>query len=129
MLVVSADLPDVDAADLRAMLPRPAREAAGDGSPEAPRAVRGGALPKEAAVRIAPDGAGTGTNALYVRPPGLFAFAYGEGSYRRHLEQGRALGAGVERVDRPGLRFDLDTPDDLARYRRRGGRLHEERED
>ena len=28
-------------------------------------------------------------------------------------------GARIDRVDRPGLRFDLDTPDDLERYERR----------
>ena len=140
MLVVSADLPAVEASDLRAMLPPPAAEAAGadsgsapaaagGGSPEAPGAVRGKALPRDAAVRIAPDGTRTGTNALYVRPPGLLAFAYGEGSYRRHLEQARAHGAAVRRIERPGLRFDLDTPDDLERYQLHCGRLHEECED
>ena len=115
LLVVSADLPDLGAEDLRAMLPPP---------PAAPSAPAG------AVVRIAPDEAGIGTNALYVRPPGLLSFEYGETSCRRHLEQARALGARVERVDRPGLRFDLDTPDDLERHeQRRLGRPDGERED
>ena len=128
LLVVSADLPDLEASDLRAMLAPPV--AAGRGPLDAPRAVEGKAkaLPNDASVRIAPDGAGTGTNALYVRPPGLLAFAYGERSYRRHLEQARARGAAVRRVERPGLSFDLDTPDDLERYQRRRGRLHGEPE-
>ena len=128
VLVVSADLPDLEASDLRAMLAPPA--AAGRGPPlNAPRAVEGRkAPPSDASVRIAPDGAGTGTNALYVRPPGLLAFAYGERSYRRHLEQARAHGAAVRRVERPGLSFDLDTPDDLERYQRRRGRFHGEPE-
>lgn len=105
LLVVPADLPGVGAADLRAMLP-----AAGSGP----------------AVRVAPDEAGTGTNALYVRPPGLLAFRYGEGSCALHLEQARTHGVEPERVDRPGLRFDLDTPDDLARHERHLGERHGE---
>ena len=115
LLVVSADLPDLEAEDLRAMLPPP---------PAAPSA------PADAVVRIAPDEAGIGTNALYVRPPGLLSFEYGETSCRRHFEQARARGARVERVERPGLRFDLDTPDDLGRHeQRRLGRPDGERED
>ena len=115
LLVVSADLPALGAEDLRAMLPPP---------PAAPSASAG------AVVRIAPDEAGIGTNALYVRPPGLLSFEYGETSCRRHLEQARARGARVERVERPGLKFDLDTPNDLERHeQRRLGRPDGERED
>ena len=138
LLVVSADLPDLEAEDLRAMLPPPGpepappaanrgRDAAGAGS--VGRAGTG--MPrKSAVVRIAPDEAGTGTNALYVRPPSVLAFEYGETSCRRHHEQARRAGARVETVDRPGLRFDLDTPVDLDRHeRRRLGRPDGERED
>ena len=138
LLVVSADLPDLEAEDLRAMLPPPDPEPippAPDrawnpaGAQIAERAES--AMPrKRAVVRIAPDEAGTGTNALYVRPPSLLAFEYGETSCRRHHEQARRAGARVETVDRPGLRFDLDTPIDLERHERRPfGRPHGERED
>ena len=138
LLIVSADLPDLEAEDLRAMLPTPGSE------PTPPAAIRGrnlagagaveragtGIPRKCAVVRIAPDEAGTGTNALYVRPPSLLAFEYGETSCRRHHEKARRAGARVETVVRPGLRFDLDTPNDLERYeRRRLGGLHGERED
>ena len=138
LLVVSADLPELEAADLRAMLPPSDSEAVppaaisarhpADGAPADPREA--GLLKTGTLMRIAPDEAGIGTNALYVRPPGLLAFEYGETSCRRHLEQARAQGARIDRVERPGLGFDLDTPDDLERYerRRRLGRPHGERE-
>lgn len=130
LLVVSADLPDLEAADLRAMLPAPGRAAGGGGRRGAGREGSGPAA-RDALVRIAPDEAGVGTNALYVRPPGLLSFEYGETSCRRHLAQARARGARVDRVDRPGLRFDLDTPDDLERGggRRLGRRPDGEREE
>lgn len=144
LLVVSADLPDLEAADLRAMLPtpeagpappeaapRPDRAAGGGGRRGADRNGLGaGAGAAGALVRIAPDEAGVGTNALYVRPPDLISFEYGEASCPRHLAQARARGARVDRIDRPGLRFDLDTPDDLERCERRHlGRPDGERED
>ena len=141
ILVVSADLPDLEAADLRAMLPSPAPDTAPTGvdpsssPPEDGNAVRRavGRTDREglnaAVLRIASDDAGTGTNALFVRPPDLVTFEYGEGSCLRHLEQARTRGVRVDRVNRPGLRFDLDTPDDLERYmRRRRGRPDGERE-
>ncbi len=146
ILVVSADLPDLEAADLRAMLPAPASDrvpAVAASSPNPPpnppagRETTGRSEPGAnanagaALVRIAPDEAGIGTNALYVRPPDLLVFEYGGTSCPRHLEQAQARGARVDRVDRPGLGFDLDTPDDLERYERQRhlGRPDGERED
>ena len=126
LLVVSADLPDLEAEDLRAMLPPPDRVAGNETTGRA----RAGRAASGAVVRIAPDEAGVGTNALYVRPPALLSFEYGETSCRRHLEQAQERGARVDRVERPGLRFDLDTPDDLERYeRQRRGRPDGPRED
>jgi 2-phospho-L-lactate guanylyltransferase len=68
------------------------------------------------ALAIAPDRAGAGTNGLALNPPGIIGFAFGAGSFARH--RGAALAAGVEPLvlDRPGLAFDLDTPQDLARW-------------
>jgi 2-phospho-L-lactate guanylyltransferase len=64
-------------------------------------------------VAIAPDRHEDGTNALFVRPPGLLSYAFGGGSFLAHVAQARA--AYIEpRVCRlPNLALDLDTPEDL----------------
>lgn len=68
----------------------------------------------DAAVALAPDRAGTGTNALLLRPPLALAPAFGLGSFARHRAAAHALGLGVATVRLPELACDLDTPDDLA---------------
>jgi 2-phospho-L-lactate guanylyltransferase len=92
LLVVSADLPLVSSADLVAMK----------------------ALPDFHGIVIAPDRAGTGTNALYLSPPNAIHFVFGENSFAKHQAEARAEGLEVRVVQRPGLSFDLDTPEDLA---------------
>src|SRR5712691_11612539 len=53
-----------------------------------------------------------GTNAVSMRPPGLVHTCFGvAGSAARHA----ALGAEHVILDLPGLAFDVDTPEDLAR--------------
>ncbi len=94
LFVVHADLPWLTAADLSAML---------CGHPAAPgltlaRAVRDG-----------------GTNALLCSPPDVVPFRFGRQSCERYLDVARRAGCGVRLIDRPGLSFDLDTPDDLRR--------------
>ena len=76
------------------------------------------ALPsgEEPAVAIAPDRAGTGTNGLVLRPPGVIRFRFGAGSFARHLEEVDRAGVPLVAVNRAGLAFDLDTPADLARW-------------
>jgi 2-phospho-L-lactate guanylyltransferase len=63
---------------------------------------------------IVPDRAGTGTNALLLRPPDAFAPSFGPGSLERHIEAVSTAGVRfrVERVR--SLMHDVDTPDDLA---------------
>ncbi len=63
---------------------------------------------------IVPDRAGTGTNALLLRPPDAFEPSFGPGSLERHIEA--ASHAGIKfRVERVrSLMHDVDTPDDLA---------------
>jgi 2-phospho-L-lactate guanylyltransferase len=94
LLVLPADLPLLDAEDVRAVL-----RCAG----EAP------------SVTIAPDGAHAGTNALMIQPPDALPFAFGPDSYEHHLRAAREHGLGVRVCERPHLSFDLDTAEDLAR--------------
>jgi 2-phospho-L-lactate guanylyltransferase len=63
---------------------------------------------------IAPDRAGDGTNALLLPARPRFAFAYGPGSFARHRRALAARGWEVTLCADPALRFDLDTPQDLA---------------
>ncbi len=94
LLVLPADLPLLDAEDVRAVL-----RCAGE----------------EPSVTIAPDGAHAGTNALLIRPPDALPFAFGPDSYEHHLRATRERGLGVRVCERPHLSFDLDTAEDLAR--------------
>ena len=75
------------------------------------------ALPDAGAgVAIAPDRAGTGTNALALRPPDVIAFRFGTGSFAAHAAEVERAGVPAVAVNRAGLAFDLDTPADLARW-------------
>jgi 2-phospho-L-lactate guanylyltransferase len=68
------------------------------------------------AVAIAPVRAGTGTNGLPLRPPDIIGFRFGAGSMAAHREEALAAGIEPRLVERDGLAFDLDTPQDLARW-------------
>jgi 2-phospho-L-lactate guanylyltransferase len=95
VLSISSDLPLLETADLRAMCD---------------------AMAKNTAV-IAPDRAGVGTNALLC-PVKAAAYAYGEGSFARHVALMEAQDLRVVAVQREGLAFDIDTPADLERLRK-----------
>jgi len=69
-------------------------------------------------VTIAPDACDQGTNALGISPPGLIDFSFGPGSFDRHCSAAHAKQAGLTILRRPGLSFDLDTPEDLSAYAR-----------
>ena len=70
----------------------------------------------ERSIVIAADSEQDGTNALLTRPPGIIDYAYGAGSYARHIQ--RAEGAGIEvlRYDSPRTLLDIDVPEDLRTY-------------
>ena len=97
MVILHGDLPNLQASDVETML---------------------SALPPDgsAGVAIAPDRAGTGTNGLVLRPPGVIGFRFGSGSFAMHLAEVERAGVPLVAVNRTGLAFDLDTPEDLARW-------------
>jgi 2-phospho-L-lactate guanylyltransferase len=70
-------------------------------------------------VGLVPDRHGTGTNALFVAPPGLIDFRFGRGSRQRHRSAARQAGAAYVEFESP-LALDLDEPADLALVERRG---------
>lgn len=110
ILVLPADLPTLRSPDVGAVLE---------------------AVPQDEgpAVVVAPDAAGTGTNALFVRPPDAVPFLFGPGSFERHRAAARERGIPVHDLERPNLAFDLDTADDLRRLEDRGAGGPEPAED
>lgn len=97
LIVLHGDLPNLQASDVQTLMAAiPSDEGAG--------------------VAIAPDRAGTGTNGLVLRPPGVIRFRFGAGSFAAHLEEVSNAGVPLVAVNRAGLAFDLDTPEDLTRW-------------
>ncbi len=97
LIILHGDLPNLQASEVEELM----RALPANGSP---------------GVAIAPDRAGTGTNALVLRPPGVINFRFGSGSFARHLDEVERAGVPLVAVNRAGLAFDLDTPEDLARW-------------
>jgi 2-phospho-L-lactate guanylyltransferase len=95
LAVLHGDLPNLAPDDVRALLQ---------------------ALVGDRAVAIAPDRAGIGSNGLALRPPDVIGFRFGPGSFAAHRAQAEDAGLAPIIVRRPGLAFDLDTPEDLARW-------------
>ena len=91
LLVLPADLPNVSADVLRALL---------DDTPEAD------------GVLIAPSATG-GTNALWLRPPNAIPFAFGEQSAARHTALAQESGRPVRLFQSAALALDVDLPSDL----------------
>ncbi len=75
-------------------------------------------LSSERSIVIATDSERDGTNALLVRPPGAIDYAYGAGSYARHIADAQRKGLAVQRYKSPRTGLDIDVPADLEVYRR-----------
>ena len=93
VLVLPADLPLIEAEDVRAVI---------SGREDGVSAV------------ISPNSAHSGTNALLLQPPNLFPFTFGPGSFEAHRKAAEDSGARVAVCERPHLAFDLDTEEDFA---------------
>ena len=98
LLVVAADLPLLRPSDVAALIARGA--------------------PRNVVLAASKDG--TGTNALLLPPGVAMAPAYGPGSLFAHRERARHLGLSLVEIRRPGLGFDIDTPEDLTGLERMG---------
>jgi 2-phospho-L-lactate guanylyltransferase len=70
---------------------------------------------------IAPDRREDGTNAMLIKPPSSIPFAFGIGSFQRHLALAAQAEVATKIVRREGLALDLDTPDDWAYYNSQSG--------
>jgi 2-phospho-L-lactate guanylyltransferase len=92
VLILHADLPLINPADLKALLSR------GKNPP---------------VVIIAPDRRQDGTNGLFVNPAGLIKYGYGPGSFQCHSERATDAGARLEVVNCPNIALDLDLPEDI----------------
>jgi 2-phospho-L-lactate guanylyltransferase len=92
VLILPADLPLVEPADLKALINQ------GQYSP---------------VVVIAPDRRLDGTNCLFVNPAGLIEYSYGPGSFQRHSTRTTQAGARLEVVKSDHFGLDLDLPEDL----------------
>jgi 2-phospho-L-lactate guanylyltransferase len=86
-LVLFADLPLIQAADVRAVATSPGK------------------------VVVVPDRHRSGTNGVLVRedPDGEFRYQFGEDSFRKHLDEAGRLWWDCTEVVRPGTAIDLDT--------------------
>ena len=93
ILIIPADLPRLDADDLKRILVH---------------------RKQPPVVVIAPDRKREGTNALLVCPPDLIEFRYGPGSFEKHCQVAKEAGIRLEICDLASLELDLDEPEDLA---------------
>jgi 2-phospho-L-lactate guanylyltransferase len=92
ILIIPADLPLITPEDVRLMLER---------------------VNEPPVVVVAPDRRHQGTNALLVCPAGLIEYDFGPGSFQRHCERARQVGARLEILELPSLALDMDLPEDL----------------
>ena len=64
-------------------------------------------------IGISPDENEIGTNALSLPSPNAIPFRFGRNSYAAHMKLATEASVDIVVIDRPNLRFDLDTPEDL----------------
>lgn len=69
-------------------------------------------------VIMATDRNQDGTNALFMRPPGVIDFSYGPRSFERHISAARDAGIPYYFYKSESLTLDIDEPSDLIEYNR-----------
>lgn len=79
-----------------------------------PRAHSLASLTEPGTITLVPDRHGDGTNVIALPTELQFRFAYGPGSFQRHLDAAIAAGHSVRVRRDPLLAADIDTPADLA---------------
>lgn len=77
---------------------------------EVDRFIRTG---RKADLAIAPDTAGTGTNALFLPTATAFSFHFGVDSLRQHLGEASRQQLRAQVINLPGFALDIDEPIDL----------------
>lgn len=103
MLAIAADVPEITADDVAAIL------AAHRAAP---------------AVTLVPAIRDGGTNALACSPPDAITFCFGEDSLKRHADAASARAIGPRIVCAPRVGRDLDTPADVAAFLDRPSPTH-----
>ena len=96
IIALHADLPRVSSDDIRAIIET------GRKSP----------------IVLTSDRMGLGTNAIFMRPPKLINFYFGDMSFSKHVKEARRVGVTPKILKREGLEFDLDTPEDYLHLSR-----------
>ena len=96
LLILPADLPFLVPDDIKTMLTK------AKNSPE---------------IIIAPDRKMYGTNALFIRPPGILDYDFGQWSFKKHIEQAARKKISIEIYNNENIAFDLDLPEDLALFK------------
>ena len=94
LLILPADLPLLDKQDVEKMT---------------------GTKDSDRMVLIVPDQHGVGTNALFVRPPGMLRYQFGQDSLSAHKQEANRLRGKLYICRLPNVEFDIDDPDDLMR--------------
>ena len=97
-------------ADLRAIGVQHVVVAHGD----LPRAAQLVSVAEKDTITLVPDGAGDGTNVLSLPTAVQFQFAYGAGSFQRHLAHASTTGIAVAVRRDSLLCLDIDVPADLT---------------
>ncbi|MBI9050876.1 MAG: 2-phospho-L-lactate guanylyltransferase [Anaerolineaceae bacterium] len=75
-------------------------------------------MEKSNLLMIAPDQHLSGTNALFFNPLKKMEFFFGEHSFIKHIENGRAAKYSIKLYFADALKMDIDTPEDMLQHQK-----------